>query len=150
MMLYDVKFNMNAQTWLLNHYWLFLLEYFFPPRGGLVEKAVWAICLCLFYLQLHCYGIDTGSEPGSHHKCIINIIRASSMIYTYFGHTSSMHHQLSMVHQCNFDGMMMMVIECWAHQKCTMNCWIMINHLWWFMNEWWVNCEWIINFIHSW
>ena len=30
---------MNAQTWLHNHYWLFLLEYFFPPRGGLGPKG---------------------------------------------------------------------------------------------------------------
>ena len=37
--IYNVKFNMNAQTWLLNHYWLFLLEYFFPPRGGLGPKG---------------------------------------------------------------------------------------------------------------
>ena len=65
----------------------------------------------LFYLQPHCYGIDTGSEPGFHHECIINIICALSMSYTYIGHVSSMHHQLSMVHPCNFDGMMMMVIE---------------------------------------
>ena len=65
----------------------------------------------LFYLQPHCYGIDTGSEPGCHHECIINIICALSMSYTYIGHLSSMHHQLSMVHPCNFDGMMMMVIE---------------------------------------
>ena len=65
----------------------------------------------LFYLQPHCYGIDTGSEPGCHHECIINIICALSMSYTYIGHVSSMHHQLSMVHPCNFDGMMMMVIE---------------------------------------
>ena len=36
--LYNVNFNMNAQTWLLNHYWLFLLEHFFPPRGGLGPK----------------------------------------------------------------------------------------------------------------
>ena len=37
---YNVKFNMNAnaQIWLLNHYWLFLLEHFFPPRGGLGPK----------------------------------------------------------------------------------------------------------------
>ena len=38
-MLYDIKFNMNAQTWLLNHYWLFLLEKVFPPRGGLGPKG---------------------------------------------------------------------------------------------------------------
>ena len=25
-MMYNVKFNMNAQTWLHNHYWLFLRE----------------------------------------------------------------------------------------------------------------------------
>ena len=37
--IYNVKFNMNAQTWLLIHYWLFLLEYFFPPRGGLGPKG---------------------------------------------------------------------------------------------------------------
>ena len=30
---------MNAQNWLLIHYWLFLLEYFFPPRGGLGPKG---------------------------------------------------------------------------------------------------------------
>ena len=44
MMVYDVKFNMNAQTWLLNHYWLFLLEYFFPSQGG-----PWAKRLCRPY-----------------------------------------------------------------------------------------------------
>jgi len=37
--IYNVKFNMNAQTFLLIHYWLFLLEYFFPPRGGLGPKG---------------------------------------------------------------------------------------------------------------
>ena len=37
--IYNVKFNMNAQTWLLSHYWLFLLMYFFPPRGGLGPKG---------------------------------------------------------------------------------------------------------------
>ena len=36
--IYNVKFNMNAQTWLLDHYWL--LAYFFPSRGALVQKAV--------------------------------------------------------------------------------------------------------------
>ena len=30
---------MNAKTWLHNHYWLFILEYFFPPRGGLGPKG---------------------------------------------------------------------------------------------------------------
>ena len=30
---------MNAQTWLINYYWLFLLEYFFPPIGGLGPKG---------------------------------------------------------------------------------------------------------------
>ena len=38
--LYNVKFNTKAQIWLLNYYWLFLLEYFFSPRGALVQKAV--------------------------------------------------------------------------------------------------------------
>ena len=39
--IYNVKFNMNAQTWLLIHYWLFLLEYFFSSQGGgFVQKAV--------------------------------------------------------------------------------------------------------------
>ena len=33
--IYNVKFNMNAQTWLLNHYWLFLLEYLFSSQGTL-------------------------------------------------------------------------------------------------------------------
>ena len=37
--IYNVKFNMNAKTWLHNHYWLFILEYFFPPRGGLGPKG---------------------------------------------------------------------------------------------------------------
>ena len=37
--IYNVKFNVNAQTWLLNHYWVFLLEYFVPPRGGLGPKG---------------------------------------------------------------------------------------------------------------
>ena len=36
---YNMKININTQTWLLNHYWLFLLEYFFPPRGGLGPKG---------------------------------------------------------------------------------------------------------------
>ena len=34
--LFDVKFNKNAQTWVLNHYWLLLLGYFFSslsPKG---------------------------------------------------------------------------------------------------------------------
>ena len=32
---------MNAQTWLHNYYWLFLLECFFSSQGGdLVQKAV--------------------------------------------------------------------------------------------------------------
>ena len=39
-MLYDVKFNMNAQTWLLTYCWLFLLGYFFLPGGGIVQKGV--------------------------------------------------------------------------------------------------------------
>ena len=30
---------MNAQTWLLNHYWLFLLEYLFSSQGGLGPKG---------------------------------------------------------------------------------------------------------------
>ena len=30
---------MNAQTWLLIHYWLFLLDHNFPPRGGLGPKG---------------------------------------------------------------------------------------------------------------
>ena len=30
---------MNAQTWLLNHYWLFLLEDFFSSQGGLGPKG---------------------------------------------------------------------------------------------------------------
>ena len=37
--IYNVKFNMNAQTWLLIHYWLFLLEYFFSSQGGLGPKG---------------------------------------------------------------------------------------------------------------
>ena len=37
--IYNVKFNINAQTFLLIHYWLFLLEYFFPPTGGLGPKG---------------------------------------------------------------------------------------------------------------
>ena len=36
---YNVKFNMNDQTWLLNHYWLFLLEYLFSSQGGLGPKG---------------------------------------------------------------------------------------------------------------
>ena len=38
-----IKFNMNAQTWLLTYCWLFLLEYFFPPRGP------WSKRLCRPY-----------------------------------------------------------------------------------------------------
>ena len=38
--IYNVKFNMNAQTWLLNHYWLFLLEYFFSSQGGRWSKRL--------------------------------------------------------------------------------------------------------------
>ena len=39
-MLYHVKFHMNAQTWLLNHYWLFFhLEYFISSQGGLGPKG---------------------------------------------------------------------------------------------------------------
>ena len=37
--IYNFKFNMNAQTWLLNHYWLFLLEYFFSSHWGLGAKG---------------------------------------------------------------------------------------------------------------
>ena len=37
--IYNVKFNMNVQTWLLNHYWLFLLEYFYSSQGGLGPKG---------------------------------------------------------------------------------------------------------------
>ena len=42
--IYNVKFNMNAQTWLLIHYWLFLLEYFFSSQGG-----PWSKRLCRSY-----------------------------------------------------------------------------------------------------
>ena len=38
--IYNVKFNMNAQTWLLIHYWLFLLEYFFSSQGGPWSKRL--------------------------------------------------------------------------------------------------------------
>ena len=38
--IYNVKFNMNAQTWLLIHYWLFLLEYFFSSQGGPWSKKL--------------------------------------------------------------------------------------------------------------
>ena len=41
--LYNVKFNMKA----LNHYWLFLLDYFFPPRGGLGQKG------CVGHTPMH-------------------------------------------------------------------------------------------------
>ena len=40
MMLYDVKFNMNAKNLLLNHYWLFLLEYFLSFQGGPWSKRL--------------------------------------------------------------------------------------------------------------
>jgi len=51
--IYNVKFNMNAQTWLLSHYWLFLLEYFFSSQGG-----PWSKRLCRPYA----YG--DGGERG--------------------------------------------------------------------------------------
>ena len=38
--IHNVKFNMNAQTWLLIHYWLFLLEYFFSSQGGPWSKRL--------------------------------------------------------------------------------------------------------------
>ena len=38
--IYNVKFNMNAQTWLLIHYWLFLLEYFFSSQRGPWSKRL--------------------------------------------------------------------------------------------------------------
>ena len=38
--IYNVKFNMNAQTWLYNHYWLFLLEYFYSSQGGPWSKRL--------------------------------------------------------------------------------------------------------------
>ncbi len=37
--IYNFKFNMNAQNWLLNHYWLFLFEYFFSSHWGLGAKG---------------------------------------------------------------------------------------------------------------
>ena len=39
---------MNAQTWLLNYYWLFLLEYFFSSQGG-----AWSKRLCRPYAYEH-------------------------------------------------------------------------------------------------
>ena len=47
--IYNVKFNMNAQTWLLIHYWLFLLEYFFSSQGGPWSKR---LCRPYAYGQL--------------------------------------------------------------------------------------------------
>ena len=38
--MYNVKFNMNAQTWLYNHCWLFLLEYFYSSQGGPWSKRL--------------------------------------------------------------------------------------------------------------
>ena len=38
--LFNVKFNMNAQTWLLNHYWMFLLECCFSSQGGPLSKRL--------------------------------------------------------------------------------------------------------------
>ena len=49
--IYNVKFNMNAQTWLLNHYWLFLLEYFFSSQGG-----PWSKRLCRPYAYVNRLG----------------------------------------------------------------------------------------------
>ena len=55
--IYNVKFNMNAQTWLLIHYWLFLLEYFFSSQGGpwskrLCRPYAYAKCMVPVYISL--------------------------------------------------------------------------------------------------
>jgi len=48
--IYNVKFNMIAQTWLYNHYWLFLLEYFYFSQGG-----PWSKRLCRPYAYVQFY-----------------------------------------------------------------------------------------------
>ena len=47
--IYNFKFNMNAQTWLLNHYWLFLLEYFFFLSLGPVGPCCKRLCMPYAY-----------------------------------------------------------------------------------------------------
>ena len=42
---YDGKFNMNTQPWLLNHCWLFFLEYFFSFQGGPWSKRLCRPCI---------------------------------------------------------------------------------------------------------
>ena len=56
--IYNVKFNMNAQTWLLIHYWLFLLEYFFSSQGGPWSKRLcrpYAYEFCTIYIYIYIY-----------------------------------------------------------------------------------------------
>ena len=81
MLLYDVKFNMNAQTWLLNHYWLFLLEYFFPSQGG-----PWSKRLCRPYA----YGYSIHKTFG----LVTRYVNFSAYCRTYLGWHS---HQMSWI-----------------------------------------------------
>ena len=68
--IYNVKFNMNAQTWLLIHYWLFLLEYFFSSQGG-----PWSKRLCRPYAYVH-------MDPWKIHIFIV-IIEKSACPYCF-------------------------------------------------------------------
>jgi len=47
--IYNVKFNMIAQTWLYNHYWLFLAV----TRGGLGPKGCVGHTLMCNFTKLH-------------------------------------------------------------------------------------------------
>ena len=67
---YNVKFNMNAQTWLLNHYWLFLLEYFFPSQGG-----PWAKRLCRLYAYDESWYFNIKMNFAKIYAILIELIR---------------------------------------------------------------------------
>ena len=95
-------------------------------------------------LLWHRYWIRTRLSSWMHHQYYLCIIHELYIHWPCIIHASSIIHGSSMQLWWNDDD------GDWAHQKCIMNCWIIINYLWWFMNEWWVNCEWIIIFIHSW
>ena len=67
--IYNVKFNMNAQTWLLIHYWLFLLEYFFSSQGG-----PWSKRLCRPYA----YGYILYQKFDNHHTFRVKLSKSSN------------------------------------------------------------------------
>jgi len=52
--IYNVKLNMNAQTWLLIHYGCSFWNIFFPPRGGLGPKGcVGRTLMLVAYISSH-------------------------------------------------------------------------------------------------